>query len=183
MPAMSTSSTPMMNTTDASTAFGHVLQRLGEEQQHDEHDDRGREHRDLRLAAGAVDHLRLGRAAVHDERARQNRRPRWRAPRPTRSTFSSNGSSYFAAYARDVAALWARITTNIATAVPTSGQTWRPRHVGDAEGGQAARDRAERRHAVRGEVPVPAHEDRADDRDERARDLRRDHAARRRSPR
>src|SRR4029079_14965185 len=44
-------------------------------------------------------------------------------PSPTRSTFSSNCSSYLAAYAREVAALWARMTTNMATAVDISGHT------------------------------------------------------------
>ena len=40
-------------------------------------------------------------------------------PSPTRSTFSSNGSSYFAAYAREVAALWASTTTKMAPPVPS----------------------------------------------------------------
>ena len=38
------------------------------------------------------------------------------APRPTRSVSCAECSSYFPAYARAVAALWARITTNIDTA-------------------------------------------------------------------
>ena len=42
------------------------------------------------------------------------------APRPTRSVSSLNASSYFPAYAREVAALWARMTTNNDTAVPRS---------------------------------------------------------------
>ena len=71
MPRMSTSSTPIRNTIDARTAFGHVLQRHREEQQHDQDDHRGRELRELAPTAGAVDHLGLRRAAVHDERARQ----------------------------------------------------------------------------------------------------------------
>ncbi len=61
-----------------------------EEEQHDE-DDHGRgELGDLAATARAVDHLRLRRAAVDDERARTARPRRWRTTRPTRSTFSSN---------------------------------------------------------------------------------------------
>ena len=42
------------------------------------------------------------------------------APRPTRSVSWLKASSYFPAYAREVAALWARMTTNNDTAVPMS---------------------------------------------------------------
>jgi hypothetical protein len=42
------------------------------------------------------------------------------APSPARSVSALKVSSYFAAYARAVAALWARITTNIDTAGPSS---------------------------------------------------------------
>ena len=46
-----------------------VLQRLREEEQHDRHDEGGRQLRDLGVALRLVDHLRLRRAAVHDEGA------------------------------------------------------------------------------------------------------------------
>ena len=55
----------------------HVGERLREEQQHDQDDDGRRELRDLAPAAGAVDHLGLRGAPVHDERAA--------TARPTRS--------------------------------------------------------------------------------------------------
>ena len=77
-------------------------------------------------------------------------------PRPTRSTFSSNASEYFAAYARDVAALCARITMKIAPAVPSKCWNCAPRDVGEPETRQSAGYGAERRHTVRHEIPVPA---------------------------
>ena len=46
-----------------------VGQRPGEQEQHDEDHRDGRELRELAASTGAVDHLRLGRAAVDDERA------------------------------------------------------------------------------------------------------------------
>ncbi len=44
-------------------------------------------------------------------------------PRPTRSVFSLNASLYLAAYARDVAALWAKMSTRIDSAVGTNWRT------------------------------------------------------------
>ena len=48
---------------------GHVGEGAGQEQQHGDHDRARGELRDLAAAAAAVDHLGLGGAAVHDERA------------------------------------------------------------------------------------------------------------------
>ncbi len=99
----------------------------------------------------------------------ESRRPTLARPSPSRSTFSSNASSYFAAYARDVAALWARITMKIANAVGSSSVNWGPRDPGggDAEVGQAAGHLAERGHSVVGaEIERFAHDDGAHDRDQ-----------------
>ena len=49
--------------------------------------------------------------------------PMFAMPRPTRSTFSLKLSPYFMAYARDVAALWARITITSETTVGSSATT------------------------------------------------------------
>ena len=61
---------PMRNTTAASDRVGQVRKQVGQEQQHDHDDATGRELRDLAPAAGTVDHLGLGRAAIDHERAR-----------------------------------------------------------------------------------------------------------------
>ena len=50
--------------------------------------------------------------------------PMFAMPRPTRSTFSSKLSPYFMAYARDVAALWARITMTSEITVGSSATTF-----------------------------------------------------------
>ena len=52
--------------------------------------------------------------------------PMFAMPRPTRSTFSSKLSPYFMAYAREVAALWARITMTRETTVGSSATTFGP---------------------------------------------------------
>ena len=62
------------------------------------------------------------------------------APRPTRSVSWLNASSYFPAYAREVAALWARMTTNIDAAVPMSA----PRHASRAQAAPGVAARAGR---------------------------------------
>ena len=75
----------------------HVGQRAGQEQQDHDDDGAGGELRDLAPAAGAVDHLGLGRAAVDRERAGHAGADRLATPSPTRSTFSSKLSPYLTA--------------------------------------------------------------------------------------
>ena len=69
MPAMSTSSMPMRNTTDDSTALGMYWIGTVRNSSTIGHDDAGGDLGELAAAAGAVDHLGLGRAAVDDEGA------------------------------------------------------------------------------------------------------------------
>ncbi len=98
----------------------HVGERFRQEQRHDQDDDPGRELRDLAAPTGAIDHLGLRGAAVHHEGSRETGRrvARTRARRGRRSRRRIPGTC--AAYAREVAALWARTTRKIDAAVGIS---------------------------------------------------------------
>ena len=148
---------------------GHVLQRLGEEEQHDEHDPGRGQAGDLAAAAGPVDHLGLGRAAVDDERARQA------------------GARVGEAEADEVDVLVERLLVlrgvgprgrralgehddEDGAAGADQRRELRPGDRREAEVGQAARHRAERRDAVGREVQLGADDDGAHDGDEGAGD-------------
>src|SRR6476620_9069108 len=92
-------------------------------------------------------------------------------PRPTRSTSSLNRSPYLAAKAREVAALWARITMKIENlGLPdVNRRVGAPVDVRQPQVGQAAGHVSEHRHAVALEVEHLAEDDRADHGDQRAR--------------
>ena len=176
MPTMSTSSMPIRNTTDASTQFGRYWSGFGQEEQDDQ---RRRPRWSGRRAACA--RRRCRRSAVFvglplttnvpvrpapmfaDPEADHVRVLVERAPRSGR------------AYAREVAALWARMTMKIETAVATSCATSPNGTLGQQTSGSPPGT------VPRSETPCEARskpqltDDRADDGDQRARDLLVDH--------
>ena len=140
MPATSMSRTAIRNTTDDEHGVRQVRQRPGQEQQHDRDDDRREELGELRSARRRCRPSRSSSGCRSRRTCRRARPTTLAAARPTRSAFSSKRSPNVAAYAREVAALWARITTKIEAAVPSSAATSLQRDVGqaDARAGRSA---------------------------------------------
>ena len=89
-------------------------------------------------------------------------------PRPIRSTFSSNFSSYRNAYAREVAALWARITRKRGQRAYTKefGNLVKRYRPGSCDGPEGPPNRADRCYTKGLKVKSPARNDGADDRKE-----------------
>ena len=142
-------------------------QRPGRHQAHDDDHGHRSQLRHLAAPARAHDHLRLRRAAVHHERARDGRGEVGAAERH-RSASVSTCSSNRAAYARAVAALWARITTTIDAAMGNAAA----RSAGASAEGKprkARRHRAEHRHAERREPEDGVSHDRHDHGEQRHR--------------
>ena len=119
---LSTSSTPMRNTTDASTAVGMYCSGLVRKSRTTRTITAGRQARELAPAAPPSTICVLVGLPL-TTKVPDSPAPAFARPRPTRSTFSSKGSSYFAAYTRAVAALCASTTTKMA---PRSRAARRP---------------------------------------------------------
>ena len=172
IPGMSTSSTPIRNTTEASTAFGMYWSGLV------------RNSRTMMVmapvatwassaaATGAVDHLGLGGAAVHGERAREA------------------GGHAGQAETDEVGVLAERLVVLRRVGARCGRALGQDEHedgeggghqladlgqrdaLGEAEIGEATRHRAEGGHTVSREIGCLADHHRADDRDQRAGNLR-----------
>ena len=92
------------------------------------------------------------------------------APSPIRSVSVPNGSPYLAAYARAVAALWARMTRKIDGRGAQQREGVVQSEGRQPEGGQPAGNVAEHADPVGGQVGHPADDDRADHGDQCPRD-------------
>ena len=146
----------------------HVLDRSRQEHQHDEHDQRRGHLRQLAAPPGTVDHLGLRRAAVDHERPGHAGHGTGRS-----ETDQVDVLVEFVVVLRGVGAGRGRaLGEDDDDDRPRDAEERShvgPRHVGQAERREAARQRAHRRHAVGGEIGGPTHDDRADHRDQRAR--------------
>ena len=154
----------------------HVGERLCEEQQDDRHARGGRELRHLALAARAVDHRRLRRAAVHDERAGDAGRQARRAEAHEVDVLVEAVAELRGVGPGGRGALREDDDEDRHRGAEQLGDVAQ-RHVGPAEARQPARHGAERGDAVGRQVEALAGADRADDGEQRPRDHARDPGA------
>ena len=165
----------MVNTTAASTAR-QILQRLGEEQQHDQHHGGEGDLRQLPPSAGALGHGGLARAAVHHEGAAQGRGG-IRGGEAQDVVVDLDPLAVAAGeHARGGGAL-RHDDDEAGRRDRQQRQALGPGHIRKGEGRQPTRHRADGGDAVGGETVAPARPDRGHDHEHRDRHARGEAAA------
>ena len=139
MPATSTSFSPIRNTTAASTAFG-MYERGTVRNRSTTTTMTPVVSCEIWLRPPALSTISVFVGLPLTTNVPESPAARLLVPSPTRSTFSSKLSSYFIAYARDVAALWARIRMNIEKTTGSnalmSSRSWSMAIAGSPMGGR-----------------------------------------------